>query len=83
MRAAKQPFQPARPGSSGCTQHLQLCVSTEIMRVVKRGPSLAPAVANRPVKICFVQAIIFLNGRKVIFILDKTQRCFFFFFART
>ena len=74
----KQPLQQARPGSSGCMRCLQLCASTEIMQVVKLGPSLAPTVANHPVKIYFVQAVIFLNGKKVIFILDKTQRGFYF-----
>lgn len=48
------------------------------MQVVKLGPSLAPAVANCAVKIQFVQAGICLNGKKVIFILDKSQRDFFF-----
>lgn len=57
--------------SSACTQLLQPQMGTEIMWVVKLGPSLAPTVANNPVKIHFVQAVIFLDGKKVIFILGS------------
>lgn len=49
------------------------------MRMVKLGSSLAPVVTNHPVKISFVQAVIFLNGMKVIFIPHKTQQDAFFF----
>lgn len=51
------------------------------MQVVKLGSSPAPAVTNHPVKIDSVLAVIFLNGRKVIFILHKTHQAFFFFFC--